>query len=200
MAMTIERLGELCKGEGVKYFLAPDKPMVMMAFGGINGSFQVVVPIELDGRFLQVRTIGYLHCPADHPHLSAVLAVLAELNYRLRMTKFGWDPVDGEIVGYADVWVEDGELTQNQFGTVLKSLVTAIDLNYKRFSETMETGEDPGEVRLADLAGDRLPPELRRLLDKIAGKEDPAGSEADDGADAPGDAKGKRDDEEFEKV
>ena len=64
--MTIDRLKELCEGEDLKYFLAPDRPMVTLGFGGSTGRFQFVIPIELDGRFLQIRTVGYLSCPADH--------------------------------------------------------------------------------------------------------------------------------------
>lgn len=167
MAMDIERLKALCEGQDLKYFVAPDRPMVMLGFTGLHGRYQVVIPLELDGRFLQVRTVGYLHCPADHPHVDAVLRVLGHLNYRLRMTKFGWDPADGEIVGYADVWLEDGDLTQAQFGALFKSLLPSIDLNYKRFKETIESGRDPGEIRPEDAVADGLPPEMRGILDKI---------------------------------
>ena len=175
MAMTIDRLKELCEGEDLKYFLAPDRPMVTMGFGGVNGRFQVVVPIELDGRFLQIRTVGYLHCPADHPHVNTVLTILGSLNYQLRMTKFGWDPEDGEITAFADVWIEDGDLTQKQFGALLKSMLPAIDLNHKRLSQAIETGEDPGEMKPSDILGSALPSKLRGLLEKIA-----AGGSGDD--------------------
>jgi hypothetical protein len=167
MAIDIERLQALCKGENLKYFLAPDRPMVMLGFGGLNGRYQVVIPIEVDGRFLQVRTVGYLHCPADHPAVDEVLQILGHLNFQFRMTKFGWDPSDGEIVAYTDVWVEDGDLTQKQFSALLRSLLPAIDLNYKRLTETMETGKDPGVVTPESLAGDNLPSKLRKLLEKV---------------------------------
>ncbi|MBU1492788.1 MAG: YbjN domain-containing protein [Actinobacteria bacterium] len=178
MAMNIERLRALCEGEGLKYFLAPDRPMVMMGFGGLHGHYQAVVPLELDGRFLQVRTVGYLHCPADHPHIGKVLAVLGHLNYQLRMTKFGWDPSDGEIAAYADVWLEDGDLTQKQFSALFKSLLPSIDLNYKRLTQTIESGEDPGEITPESVAADTLPSKLRGLLDKMKSPKD---DDEDDG-------------------
>jgi hypothetical protein len=184
LAITLDQLKKLCEGEDFKYFLAPDRPMVMLGFGGVNGSFQVIVPIEVDGRFMQVRTMSYLHCPADHPHVNAVLAVLGSLNYRLRMTKFGWDPKDGEIVAYADVWVEDGEVTQKQFGALFRSLIPSVDLNFKRLSVTIETGEDPGEASAKDMLGATLPSELRGLLKKITDAEsDDEDEDADEDAD-----------------
>ena len=180
MAIDIDRLKTLCEGEDLKYFLAPDRPMVMLGFGGIHGRYQVVIPIELDGRFLQVRTVGYLHCPADHPANRQVLQILGHLNYQLRMTKFGWDPSDGEIVAYTDMWLEDGGLTQKQFGALFKSLLPAIDLNYKRLTETMENGEDPGEVTPATIAADTLPEKLRKLLEKAKAASDDDEDDDDD--------------------
>lgn len=178
MTMTIDRLKELCEGEDLKYFLAPDRPMVLVGFGGINGSYQVVIPIEVDGRFIQIRTTGYLKCPADHPSVNAVLAILGALNYKLRMIKFGWDPSDGEIVAYADVWIEDGDLTQKQFSRILKSLVPGIDLNFKRLSEAIETGKDPGEESPASVLAGDLPEEMRGLIDRLAKSKD---DDEDDG-------------------
>lgn len=167
MAMTLETLKKLCDGEGLKYFMAPDRPAAMMVFGGPNGRFQVIAKVEVDGRFVQVRTIAYLHCPADHPHLLPVLRVLGQLNYQLRLVKFGWDPSDGEIAVYADVWVEDGQLTQSQFGALFRSLVPAIDLNCQRLTRTIETGQDPGEVTAQ--GGGGLSKEIEEALRRIGG-------------------------------
>jgi len=55
----------------------------------------------------------------------------------------GWDPTDGEIVGYADLWLEDATLTQQQFGAMLGAFIPAIDLGHARIVTTMETGVDP---------------------------------------------------------
>ena len=179
--MTIEELKALAEGEDLKYFIAPDRPMLLMGFGLLNGNYQIGVSLELDGRFIQFRTVAYLHCPSDNPHVEAVLRVLGHLNYQLRLTKFGWDPSDGEIVGYADVWLEDGTLTQKQFSSILHSLLPGIDVNYPRLTKTIETGEDPGEFRPEDLlaAGSGLPPELRAALESLAAKkgDEPEGPE-----------------------
>ena len=169
--MRFEQVKQLVEKEGLRYFVAPDREVLMIGMAGIFGNYQFVIPLELDGRFLQFRTLGYQSCPADHPHVDAVLRVLGELNYRARLTKFGWDPRDGEIVAYADVWLEDGTLTQQQFSTMLRSYVPLIDINHPRITKTIETGKDPGEVRPDDIAGaaSGLPPALRGLLGRITG-------------------------------
>lgn len=158
MAIDIDRLRSLVEQEDLKYFLAPDRPAVMMGFGGKFGRYQVVVKVEVEGRFLQCRTVGYLGCPVGHPHLDAVLRLLGEVNYRLRLVKFGWDPSDGEIVGYCDLWVEDGEVTLEMFRAMLRSLLPAIDMTHRRLQAVMETGNDPGEYRPDDPYDKPTPP------------------------------------------
>jgi hypothetical protein len=143
MAVTLDKLKSLASAEGLKYFLAPDRPAILATFGGLTGNFQVIMLVELDGRFLQFRTIGYASCPAAHPHLEAVLKVLASLDYKLRLTKFGWDPSDGEIVAYADLWLEDATLTQKQFAAMLAAFLPAMDLGHERIQKTIDTGVDP---------------------------------------------------------
>jgi hypothetical protein len=169
--MTFEELKKLAEGEDLKYFVAQDTPTLLMNIGGLSGMHQIVVPLELDGRFLQFRTVGYLACPADNPHLEAVLRVLGQLDYQLRVTKFGWDPTDGEIVGYGDLWLEDGKVTQAQFSGMIHTFFAGIDLNKPRIAKTIETGVDPGEFDPEELAGDGagLPPALKGVLDRLAG-------------------------------
>jgi hypothetical protein len=169
MALTMKELQKLVEGEDFRYFVDPTRDALMLGASGLNGTYQFIILLEVQGQFVQFRTIGYLHCPADHPNLKEVLEVLGELNYSLRLVKFARDPSDGEIVAYADVWVMDGTLTQKQFGRMIHNFLPSIDLNSDRIKRTLETGEDPGELdpqtlmeRLLGEAG--LPPKLR---DKI---------------------------------
>jgi hypothetical protein len=143
VTITIDKLKSLAEGEGLRYFIAPDRPALCMGFGGASSSYQVIMLVELDGRFLQIRTVGYGLCPSDHPHADAVLRVLGALDYKFRLTKFAWDPSDGEIVGYADLWLEDATLTQRQFAAMLRAFLPAIDQGHARIVQTMETGVDP---------------------------------------------------------
>ena len=143
MTITIDKLKSLAEREGLKYFVAPDRPVLSMGFAGLAGSYQMIMLVELDGRFLQFRTVGYGLCPKDHPHVDAVLRVLGALDYKFRLTKFGWDPNDGEIVGYADLWLEDAELTQPQFAAMLRAFLQGIDQGRARITTTMATGVDP---------------------------------------------------------
>lgn len=143
MTISLDKLKSLVKAEGLAYFEDPSRPAVLLNFKGNNGSYMVVMLVELDGRFMQFRTVGYGSCPADHPHLEAVLRVLGDMDYKLRVTKFGWDARDGEIVAYADLWLEDATLTQKQLAAMLRAFLPGIDLGRARIAATMATGVDP---------------------------------------------------------
>jgi hypothetical protein len=102
--------------------------------------------LQLNGEFLQLRTMQYQRCGANDAHAGALLQLIATLNYEIRFIKFGWDPVDGEIVAYGDVWVADGTLTARQFGNVLHNYLSALDESHRRIEPTLRTGVDPGRL------------------------------------------------------
>lgn len=176
MALTVAELQALVKAQNLQYFVHPERPALMLNVSAMFGGYHFVIALELEGTFLQFRTLEYLHCPNDHRHLPAVLRVLAEINYRARLVKLGWDPSDGEIVAYADVWLQDGTLTKEQFGRIVQNFVPVIDLSYGRLKQTLETGKDPGERDpldlLAEAAGGSggLPAKLAELVKKLRGE------------------------------
>ncbi len=148
MAIGMEDLKKLLDNEGLKYFVAPDRPLIMLGGTGQFGFYQMTIGLFNEGQFLQFRSMQYLRCPADHPHAQAVWRLLGDLNFALRLVKFGWDPADGEIMMYADHMVADGKVTQQQFGRMLHIFMPLLDLNYIRIKTVLETGRDPGETPL----------------------------------------------------
>lgn len=161
MALTLAELEKLVEGEGMRYFRDPTRDALMLGAKGIAGHYQFVILLELEGQFLQFRTINYQYCAADHKYLKQVLEVLGALNFRLRLAKFGWDESDGEIVVYADHWVMDGKVTQEQFSRILHNFLPAVDLSSPRIATTMETGKDPGELDPAQI--------LEMILGQVGG-------------------------------
>lgn len=175
MAISFEELQEVVKKTGINYFVHPDKSQLLFGAAGPSGKYHCIISLELEGRFLQIRTAGYLYCPADHPHLAEVLKILGAVNYRARLAKFGWDPTDGEICAFADLWLVDNSLTQEQWERMLENYLSVIDLTYHRLRRTLETGQDPGEEKPEDLmqrllGESGLPKGLRDLLEEIRKK------------------------------
>ena len=172
MALTLDRLKEMLKQEGLQFFVHASEPAVMFAGTGMNATYQFVITLANDGQFFQLRSVNYLRCPVQHPHLIDVLKVLAHVNYDKRLVKFAWSAADGEIVAYADAWLMDGTLTQSQLTRMLSNYLPVIDLSYPRIRAAMDTGKDPGEANPADVIGKMggpggLPEALRKLIEKV---------------------------------
>ncbi len=187
MAVTMEKLKGLLESQGLRYFVDPSRNALFLGITGLNGTHQFLVLHELEGRFIQFRTLSYHSCPGHHPALHALLGLLAELNYRLRFVKFARDPLDGEIVVYGDVWLMDGDLAPDQFGQLIHGYMSLLDLNYSRIHATLETGVDPGEMDPADVVRQAddgsLPPRLQAVIDDLLARlqAEAEGEEGEDG-------------------
>jgi hypothetical protein len=171
MALTMEDLRKLVEAEKLHYSLATDQPALMLGVTGLNGRYQLMISLDAEGQFLQFRTVGYRYCAADHSHLPETLKILGQLNYDLRLVKFGWDSSNGEIVVYADTWIVGGKVTQEEFQRLIHRYFSAIDMDYSRIDKTIETGKDPGPVDLMALVergmGSGLSAGMQKLLEEL---------------------------------
>jgi hypothetical protein len=146
MALTLDDFRRLVDSVNFRYFVDPQNPTLLCGAQGRSGSYQFVMSLQLDGRFLQFRTLQYQRIAPDHAHTAAVLRVLAEINTQLRFVKFGWDAGDGEIAAYGDIWLMDAGLTREQLLRVLSNFLPSIDEQFPRIAQTIATGKDPGRV------------------------------------------------------
>ena len=145
MPLSMQQLQSLVDRQELRYLVDPHNPMLILDVRGTDGTYRFAISLQVEGQFLQFRSIGYLSCVPDDPHLGEVLKVLGSVNFRNRLVKYAWDPSDGEIAAYADVWIMDGTLTDGQFERVLHNFVTTIDGDYLRIKTAAETGSDPGD-------------------------------------------------------
>lgn len=172
MAISFQELKDLISKESLKFFEDPRESRILLGMTGMHGQYELVISLMDNGQFLQFRTLHYLACPRQHSSTPAMLKVIADLNLRLRLVKFAWDAADGEVLAYADAWIMDGKLTQKQFNRMLANFMPAIDVNRRRLRDTLETGNDPGEVTPEQAVGDllrdeSLPTTLRKMLEKL---------------------------------
>ncbi len=182
MAIDLHTLKGLLGELGLRFYVDPNRPMLLLGGSGFFGNYQAVVHLDLDGAFLQLRSLRYFQCPADHPNFLQVLRAIVHENYRFRTLKLGWDPEDGEVAAYADYWVADGTITTGQLDRLLGGFFIGVDTVYPRLRIAMDTGEDPGPMdrsKMVRFLRDRLsslPPELR---EKVRGLIEAAGGDGD---------------------
>lgn len=169
MAMSMKEVEKLMKKKKLNYFVHPERPVLVFNVAGLFGTFQILVVLEREGEFLQFRTADYLNCSPDNPHLKEVLKALGGINFKMRYAKFGWNPADGQIVVFADSWLMDGKISWKQFERMLDNYFPAIDLNFGRLKQIIDTGADPGEKKPGDLP-EALDELIKRLKEK-KGKE-----------------------------
>ncbi|MGF1613970.1 MAG: YbjN domain-containing protein [Gammaproteobacteria bacterium] len=138
MTLTLSELRSLADAEGLKYFLDPREDALLLAFQGGSGSYHMLILLDVNGQFLQFRTVEYVSVPPDHPHLLEALKLLVGMNFRVRMVKFAWNSDNGEVVAYADVWLQDAKLTQEQFHRMLSNYLPVIDDLHMHLQEVLE--------------------------------------------------------------
>jgi hypothetical protein len=195
MAITFDELKDLMDKEKLRYFVDPKRPVLMFGISGMFGKYHVGISLFDDGNFFQIRSINNIFCPQKpkpHEHWAAVQTVIGELNTRYRLVKFAWDPSDGEVICYADLWLMDSRLTQKQLNRMLSNYFPALDMGSHRIQVTMDSGTDPGEQNPAEIAkslagrGSGLPEPLRKLVEKLGGKK-PDDAKKDESKDDAGD-------------
>ena len=150
MALPFEELKRIIQGAGLQFFVHPTETVVMFGITGHSGGMQLTVWLLDNGHFLQMRTMGYVRCAADQPHLSAVLRLLAELNNQYRLVKFGWDRRNGEVSAFSDLFLADAPATAHQVAGQLFFFINLLDQVAPRIRATLDTGSDPGSSEPAE--------------------------------------------------
>ena len=158
MAMTVQEVSKLMDTEGLRYFVDPARPVLFFGIGGTHGKYQILIILDSEGQFLQFRTIQYGECKKGNPHLPLLLRVLGEVNARNRFVKYGWDPNDGEVMAYGDVWLADAKLTQDQFHRMMGNFLPVIDADMRRIAHVVAHGTDPGPQDAAPARGGEAGP------------------------------------------
>src|SRR5438270_6099496 len=127
--------------------IVPDQPVVALGMTTPSGRhFLVHGMIEAEGSLLQFRTNGYQQCPLGGANLPAVVQLLNELNFRLRLVKFTLDPNDGEVIVFSDLAILDSEPTPTQILGLIAFLMERLREHADRIEATIRTGSDPGDV------------------------------------------------------
>lgn len=106
LAITIDQVTRALDAASLKHHRVDDTH-VLLGFRGKNVTLHVALSLQEDGEYLELRTVQWASCPADHPNFEGVVDELTRQNLRLRLLKFGWDRDDGEITAEACIPLED---------------------------------------------------------------------------------------------
>jgi hypothetical protein len=145
MAASLQDVSSLLDASKMRYMTDSENRYLCFHNTGESGrSFLLGLSVTSDGSWVQLRSISFSQCLANHPHLNALHRLLATLNYDLRGIKFSWDRQDGEIAAVADLFLGDAQLTSNQLVNWIFFTFHQLDAAHPRVQAVLTSGEDPG--------------------------------------------------------
>ncbi len=142
MAVDRQRLSRWLRDAGHELVEGPDDALVF-TLGGESPLFVAALAAD-DGVMFQLRTVG-LHQDKEQQHALAVQRLLLGLNRRYKLVKFAYDPTDGEVVAWVDVFVGKARLTAVQVQRCISTFRSVVLPQRERIRALARTGEDPGE-------------------------------------------------------
>ena len=142
MALTREGVRAWLEASGRSVVEGPDDALVFTLEGATP--LFVAALVSGDGTIFQLRTVG-LYKDEGQEHAVAVQALLLDLNRLFKMVKFAYDPSDGEVVAWVDLYAGTAGATARQLDRCLSTLSTVVLPQRARIRALATTGEDPGE-------------------------------------------------------
>jgi hypothetical protein len=143
MAVTRQQLIEFLERDRRRYLSDTDGEQIICKESMANGRYTVELRLSEGGSCLHFRVPQVVNVGRS-PHLAELLAAILELHYRLKLGRFGLDPVDGEIDCEIILPLEDATLTFRQFRRCFGTLLLLVDQQAPRFRSILAGGEDPG--------------------------------------------------------
>ncbi len=153
MAITLNNLKSMLQRPQVRIFTDEDNTL-LYPFVHAGQTLNVEAQLIENGDYLRLRIPYFLSC-ADFQDRAALLTKLMELNYSLKMLKFGYDPQDGEVTVSIEIPLEDNALTERQVHRCMYMLTSVAVQERERLRDWMRTGiypgsEDPGFIEALD--------------------------------------------------
>ena len=144
MPATLDQLIDFLQRDNWRFRLDSDSDLLVCRGEGANGRWRIEIRLSEDGCCLHLR-VPHVATIGDSPYAARAVAALLELHNRLKLGRFGLDPVDGEVECEIVVPLEDAPLTERQFRRCLGTLLLLVDQQAPRIRDILATGHDPEE-------------------------------------------------------
>jgi hypothetical protein len=166
MATTIQDIHSALQVEGTPLFCDGEQTL-LITFPHRGQMMVVYVHLLEEGGYLRYRIPFFLDLSRT-PHRTRVIEKLLELNYNVKLLKFGMDPTDGEVSVEIDLPLDDGVPTQRQLHRCMFYLTNPAIQERDNLLTLMETGIYPGSEDDGFRASlDRLLPDEDSMDDEI---------------------------------
>lgn len=120
---------------GLKYEANLERGFAHMVMAGDHGKYDTYVVTNTESALAFIIISDYMTVRADHRNCDKVLRRLMELNWKLNVSKFEWDPTDGEVRITFTFSTENG-VGYEAFKAVFETLTSTAD-EYKEELERL---------------------------------------------------------------
>lgn len=128
--------------------------------------FAITIKLSEQGRCLKLRAPQLLQVK-DHVFMGLFFRAIAHLAYSVKLARFQYNPMDGEVRAAVEFPLEDAPLTEQQFNRCLDSLVKLLDSSLPRLRTILASGYDPGQRVLAEQIWEAMPSALQQQLQEM---------------------------------
>ncbi len=171
MGANLKQIAKYLDNLGWEYRFDDDEDRIITGVEADNvEDFLIVVQLDEQGKFFRVFAPQILAGVKEHPHKAMILQTMLAISWETKMLQWEYDPMDGEVRAIIEFPIEDSTLTERQFNRCLSGLIQIVDgMAMPRLKQTMETGEDPGNVEVGErllLSIQQEAPGLLEILEK----------------------------------
>lgn len=169
MAMNRSQVAQLLEAQNISYQCPSDQETVILTrFNNMNAKIGVI--FFCTGDSIKVRTHNLMICQPDDPHFEHVLHLINDINRELRFVKLSVDLSDGEVIGEADIWLEDQELSSAQLRTCLANFILGLDTIYPRLQRVINRKEPWDQWNFEESAQELQRKWLLKLMEHMVGE------------------------------
>lgn len=112
--------------------------------------FLLAIALKEDGEYFSLAAPQLLNV-REHIYKGVLFQTLLAMSWEMKMVRWEYNPMDGEIRAAIELPLEDNTLTQRQFERCLDGLIYLVDsVAMPRLLAVLETGADPGEAELGE--------------------------------------------------
>lgn len=168
MATTLQEIARYLDNRQWRYQLEPEQNRILTGVKGNNiENLLIIIQLSEGGEFLHLYTPQLLKIK-DNVFKGLAFQTLLNISWGVKMLRFEYDTVDGEVRASIEFPLEDSSLTEKQFNRCLSGLIDLSDrVTMPRLNKVLASGEDPGSQQLHQSLLDAMPEELLDLMEQM---------------------------------
>lgn len=170
MSINLEQLTSYLEQLQISHEVQRQEDRILTGFNTNNvGNLPIIIRLTEEGEFIQFYAPQLLDIK-NSVFKGVALQTMASLSYEMKLVRFEYDAIDGEVRASIELPIEDGTITFKQFQRCLLGLVQIIDNKaMPRLKTVLARGEDPGAVEPVEEVAEilaRSDPQMLSLIEQ----------------------------------